>query len=50
MVILAGDIGGAKTNLGLFVQGKTRPLARVIINEKAALLGAARYALEGTAN
>jgi len=30
MVILAGDIGGTKTNLGLFVKGKTRPIARVI--------------------
>jgi glucokinase len=30
MVVLAGDIGGTKTNLGLFVEGKTRPEPRVI--------------------
>jgi glucokinase len=30
MVALAGDIGGTKTNLGLFVEGKTRPEPRVI--------------------
>jgi glucokinase len=29
-VVLAGDIGGTKTNLGLFRIGKTRPLASVI--------------------
>ena len=28
--VLAGDIGGTKTNLGLFVAGKARPRARVI--------------------
>lgn len=28
--ILAGDIGGTKTNLGLFTQGKRRPLPKVI--------------------
>ncbi|MGD2187757.1 MAG: glucokinase [Desulfobacterales bacterium] len=28
--VLAGDIGGTKTNLGLFVPGKARPKARVI--------------------
>jgi len=28
--VLAGDIGGTKTNLGLFTQGKTRPLAKFI--------------------
>ena len=27
--VLAGDIGGTKTNLGLFVPGKSRPKARV---------------------
>ena len=27
--VLAGDIGGTKTNLGLFVAGKARPTARV---------------------
>jgi glucokinase len=27
--VLAGDIGGTKTNLGLFVFGKTRPIAEV---------------------
>ena len=27
--VLAGDIGGTKTNLGLFVPGKARPKARV---------------------
>jgi glucokinase len=27
--VLAGDVGGTKTNLGLFVKGKTRPVARV---------------------
>ena len=30
MVVLAGDIGGTKTNLGLFVEGKKRPESRVI--------------------
>ena len=29
-IILAGDIGGTKTNLGLFIQGKRRPLLKVI--------------------
>jgi glucokinase len=29
-IILAGDIGGTKTNLGLFLQGKKRPLLKVI--------------------
>ena len=29
-IILAGDIGGTKTNLGLFTQGKRRPLPKVI--------------------
>ncbi|MEA1947805.1 MAG: glucokinase [Thermodesulfobacteriota bacterium] len=28
--VLAGDIGGTKTNLGLFTQGKRRPLSKVI--------------------
>jgi glucokinase len=27
--VLAGDVGGTKTNLGLFVMGKTRPVAQV---------------------
>ena len=27
--VLAGDIGGTKTNLGLFIPGKTRPIAQV---------------------
>ena len=30
MVVLAGDVGGTKTNLGLFVEGKTRPEPRAI--------------------
>jgi glucokinase len=29
-LVLAGDIGGTKTNLGLFVRGKRRPLPKVI--------------------
>lgn len=29
-LILAGDIGGTKTNLALYSQGKTRPVAQVI--------------------
>ena len=29
-IILAGDIGGTKTNLGLFIRGKRRPLLKVI--------------------
>ncbi len=29
-MILAGDIGGTKTNLGLFTQGERRPLPKVI--------------------
>ena len=29
-IILAGDIGGTKTNLGLFLKGKKRPLLKVI--------------------
>jgi len=29
-MILAGDIGGTKTNLGLFLKGKRRPLPKVI--------------------
>jgi len=29
-IILAGDIGGTKTNLGLFVRGKTRPLLKIM--------------------
>lgn len=28
--ILAGDIGGTKTNLGLFIPGKTRPVLRLL--------------------
>jgi hypothetical protein len=43
--VLAGDIGGAKTNLALFSPNKERPVrgipVRVILNDKAALLGAA---------
>ncbi len=37
--ILAGDIGGTKTNLGLFYMGKTRPIPTVMdtyINQEAA--------------
>ena len=30
MIVLAGDIGGTKTNLGLFRKGKTRPLLKVM--------------------
>jgi len=30
MIVMAGDIGGTKTNLGLFKKGKTRPSPRVI--------------------
>ncbi len=30
MLVLAGDIGGTKTNLGLFIRGKSRPLPEVI--------------------
>lgn len=30
MIVLAGDIGGTKTNLGLFVNGKARPLPKVV--------------------
>jgi glucokinase len=29
-MVLAGDIGGTKTNLGLFSHGKTRPIAKII--------------------
>jgi glucokinase len=29
-VVLAGDIGGTKTNLGLFLRGRTRPISKVI--------------------
>ena len=29
-VVLAGDIGGTKTHLGLFVEGKTRPLLKAM--------------------
>jgi glucokinase len=29
MIVLAGDIGGTKTNLGLFIKGKQRPVAQV---------------------
>jgi glucokinase len=29
-VVLAGDIGGTKTNLGLFSRGKRRPVAKII--------------------
>jgi glucokinase len=29
-LVLAGDIGGTKTNMGLFTQGRRRPLAKVI--------------------
>ena len=29
-LVLAGDIGGTKTNLGLFSRGKRRPVAKVI--------------------
>jgi glucokinase len=29
-LVLAGDIGGTKTDLGLFKMGKTRPIAKVI--------------------
>ena len=28
--VLAGDIGGTKTNLGLFLKGKERPVPKVI--------------------
>jgi glucokinase len=27
---LAGDVGGTKTNLGLFLKGKERPVPKVI--------------------
>jgi glucokinase len=30
MIVLAGDIGGTKTNLGLFVKGKARPLPKAV--------------------
>ncbi len=30
MIVLAGDIGGTKTNLGLFVKGKSKPLPKVV--------------------
>ena len=30
MIVMAGDIGGTKTNLGLFIKGKTRPSPKVI--------------------
>ncbi|MGD8370173.1 MAG: glucokinase [Syntrophobacterales bacterium] len=30
LFVLAGDIGGTKTNLGFFRQGRTRPVAKVI--------------------
>ena len=30
MIVLAGDIGGTKTNLGLFVKGSPRPLPKVV--------------------
>ncbi len=29
-LVLAGDVGGTKTNLGLFLKGKERPMAKVI--------------------
>ena len=29
-IVLAGDIGGTKTNLGIFLKGKRRPLLKVI--------------------
>jgi len=29
-IVLAGDIGGTKTSLGIFLKGKTRPLLKVI--------------------
>jgi glucokinase len=29
-MVLAGDVGGTKTNLGLFLKGKRRPLAKAI--------------------
>ena len=29
LLVLAGDIGGTKTNLGIFRQGKTRPSLKV---------------------
>ena len=28
--VLAGDIGGTKTNLGLFIKGRRRPLLKAI--------------------
>jgi len=59
-VILAGDIGATKTRLALFVKafvakGRMRPLleampVRVVLNDRLALLGSARYAVsEATA-
>jgi glucokinase len=30
IIVLVGDIGGTKTNLGLFVAGKRRPVARAV--------------------
>ena len=30
--VLAGDIGGTKTNLALYSQGKTRPVPRIIVS------------------
>lgn len=29
-LVLAGDVGGTKTNLGLFSRGKTRPVPRIV--------------------
>jgi len=33
--ILAGDIGGTKSHLGIFVQGKQRPLLKVFESFRA---------------
>ncbi|MBW2195539.1 MAG: glucokinase, partial [Deltaproteobacteria bacterium] len=29
-LVLAGDVGGTKTNLGLFAKGKRRPIFKVL--------------------
>lgn len=46
-VVLAGDIGGTKTNLGLFYQGKRRPLSKVIETYPSLEAPNLEYIIEG---
>jgi len=46
-VVLAGDIGGTKTHLGLFYNGKRRPLSKVIETYPSQEAPNLEYIIEG---